>query len=700
MIDVRKTICPYDCPSSCGLLVETDGKRILKVKGDPDHPAAHGLICTKMQHYERSIHSPQRILTPLKRVGKKGEGKFVSVSWEEAVSEIARRWKTIIEKDGADAILPVYYSGVMSVIQRKCGDAFFNRMGAAQMVLTLCSSAKGAAYESVFGETGCLDPRELKDSDFLLIWGSNVKATRIHTMPVIRQARNAGKRVVLIEACACDMAQYCDETILVRPGSDGALALAMMHVLEREHLSDEAFLKEKTEGYETFRETLKQYTPQWAEKITGAAAETIEHLAREYAAAQAPAILYGSGPSRHGNGGMNSRLVMILSMFTGAWGKPGGGYCGNNPGAGPYVDSKRVTHPEFRTQKGRVVNINQLGAALADTTSAHPVKSVYVYGSNPVNSVSDQTAILRGLTREDIFTVVHERFMTDTARFADIILPAAFSVEQNDCYTAYGYCTFGTAKKILEPAGQCKSNWDTFCLLAKAMGYGEDHFKKSEEEMLKELLDHPKSGLASASEEDWKLLRSGGVITTPFADHGQFRTENGKARIVDENQPEPVPCYMENYGGSESLRLVAVPDFYGLNSIHLDRGDLAERRGPAALILNPQDAKVRGIASGDKVIAWNDLAEVEFVAYVTELAAPGTATAPGVYGSAQTGRLLQVNALHHGRLSDIGAATTINDNTIEVRLKSEAGDSLKRPETDNKRQQKAESSFIELKRRV
>lgn len=669
MAEMKKTICPYDCPSSCGLLVETDGERILKVQGDRENPATRGLICGKMQHYECSIHSERRLLTPLRRVGKKGEGKFAPISWDEAAEEIARRWKAIIAEYGAEAIVPVYYSGVMSVIQRKCGDAFFARMGASRLVMSLCSQAKGAAYESVFGETGCLDPRELKDSDYIIVWGSNVKATRIHTMPVLKRAREAGKRVVLIEACACDMAAYCDETVLVRPGSDGALALAMMHVLDREKLSDESFLREKTVGYEEFRATLGAYTPQWAEEITGVAAETIKRLAREFAAAEAPAILYGSGPSRHGNGGMNSRLVMILSMFTGAWGKPGGGYCGSNPGAGPYIDSKRVIRPDFRKIPGRVININQLGAALADTTGPSPLKSVYIYGGNPVNSVSDQTAIIRGLLREDMFTVVHERFMTDTARFADIVLPATFSVEQTDCYGAYGYCTFGTAKKILPPPGECKSNWNTFCLLAKAMGYEEEYFQKSEEEMLDELLSHPMAGLASISEEDWKTLRDGGVIGTPFADHGRFLTDSGKARIVDENQPIPVPRYIENYGGGESLRLVTTPNFYGLNSIHMDREDLAKLRGPAVLILHPKDAEERGIAHGDAVIAWNDLAEVEFEAYVSDLVPAGTAASSGVYDSSRTGRLLQVNALHHGRISDIGAATTINDNTIEVRRK-------------------------------
>lgn len=291
---IRKTICPYDCPTSCGLLARTDGTRILEVKGDPGHPAAGGLICRKMQHYEASVHSTKRILRPMKRSGAKGEGKFVPMSWEEAVEEITGRWKEILKEDGGDAILPMYYSGVMSLIQRKCGDAFFNRMGACELVKTLCSSAKGAGYEAVVGRTGCLDPRELSDSDFYLVWGSNMKATRIQSMPVLNQARRQGKRVVLIEACAKDMSPYCHETVLIRPGTDGALALAMMHVLERDGLADRRFLQEQAEGYEAFRRTLFSYTPDWAEAETGIPARTVENLAREFASAEAPAIILGS----------------------------------------------------------------------------------------------------------------------------------------------------------------------------------------------------------------------------------------------------------------------------------------------------------------------------------------------------------------------------------------------------------------------
>lgn len=667
MTEWKKTICPYDCPTSCGLLVKTDGTRILEVKGDPGHPASHGLICRKMHGYADSIHSPSRILTPMRRVGEKGEGRFVPVSWDEAISEITGRWKEILSRDGGDAILPFYYSGVMSVIQRKCGDAFFNRMGACSLVKTLCSSAKGAGYEAVMGRTGCLDPRELKHSDFLLVWGSNMKATRIQSMPVLDSARKAGKRVVLIEACAKDMAPYCDETILIRPGTDGALALAMMHVLVREGLAAEDYLREWSCGWPGFKEILPTYTPVWAEGITGIPADMTEALAMEYGRASRPATILGSGPSRYGNGGMTVRLITILSALTGAWGRPGGGLCGCNPGIGPCVDDTIVTRPDFRTRQGRKVNINQLAQALNGSHGQNPIQSLYVYGSNPVGSVSCQAETVKGLMRQDLFTVVHERFMTDTARYADILLPATFSVEQPDCYLAYGYCTFGTAYKVLEPAGQCRSNWNTFRLLAGAMGYEEAYFKKTEEGMVEELLAHPGPGLAKATDREWDILEKGGVISTPFADHMDFKTETGKIMIVNPGQPEPMPRYTSTHGGEYPLRLIAVPSGYTLNSIFLEREDLTGKRGPMKLMLHPLDAAGRNIGDGDKVIAYNDLAQVEFTASLTPWVARGAAAVAGVYGMSLAGSGLLVNALHHQRLSDIGEATTLNDNTVEVR---------------------------------
>ena len=318
MIEIKKSICPYDCPSTCGLLMEVCDGKIIRVKNDPDHPVSRNGICRKTARYEESIYSEKRILTPLKRAGAKGSGKFIPVSWDAAIKEITDTWKTIIEKYGPEAILPWTYSGVMSDIQRGCGTAFFNRMGASKIVGSLCSPAKGAAYTSVAGKTGCLDPHELNDSDYYIIWGSNMAATRLQALADLNKPANKDKKKVLIDTYANPSAKHFDQVICIKAGTDGALALAMMHVLNEEGLSDEDFLTKYTEGYEAFKETLKNYTPEWAEGETGIPADVIRQLSREYAAAKVPAIIYGSGTSRHLNGGMTSRLIVILSLFTGA----------------------------------------------------------------------------------------------------------------------------------------------------------------------------------------------------------------------------------------------------------------------------------------------------------------------------------------------------------------------------------------------
>lgn len=666
----RKTICPYDCPASCGFTVQTDGERILKTEGDKEHPVSQGLLCGKMRHYAEEINSKDRILTPLRRSGKKGSASFTPISWETAVSEITSRWKEIIKKEGASSIAYCYYSGVMSIIQRHCIQGLFARMGACELVKTLCASAKGDGYASVAGDTGCLDPRELNYSDLYLVWGSNVAATRFPTLKDLTQARKSGKKVILIEAYAEPMTPYCDEIILIRPGSDGALALAMMHVLVENALADEVFLKEYGLGYEDFKETLSSCTPQWASKITGIPADTIHALALCYGHASAPAILLGSGCSRYGNGSMTVRLITILSLFTGAWKRPGGGLCGCTPSGGSYFDMDLVKCPGLRQgAPKRTVNINQLSLALTGADGQPPLKSLFVSGSNPANSVSNQKGILEGLEREDLFTVVHERFMTDTARYADIILPAAFSVEQSDCYEAYGYCTMAAARKIIDPPKDAKSNWNTITLLAKAMGYTNSYFQYTEEEMYEKLIRTPAPLSAHLTEEERTALLKGGAISMPFSDHTDFKTPDKKFYIVNPNIPEPLPHYTESYGGTEDLSLISVPSKYTLNSIFQTHKKQSEKRGPMTLIMNTADAQSRGVKDGDAVLCSNDLAEVEYTAKVTDLIVKGAVAAVGVYNCIQSPGGLTCNALHHPRLSDGGEATTMNDNKVDVILK-------------------------------
>ena len=668
-ITIRKMSCPYDCPSTCGLLAEIENGRIVKVKNDKTHPVSKNGICRKMQHYEQDIYSMDRLMKPMRRVGKKGEGKFEPISWNEAVREITDHFKDIIEKWGSEAILPCVYSGVMSDIQRSCGDAFFNRMGALELVKTLCSSAKGAGYDVVVGKTGCLEPTELNDSDLYLIWSCNMAATRLQTLADLQKPANRHKKKILIDVYPNPTAAYCDQVITIKAGTDGALALAMMNVLKNEHLVDKSFVGKYTSGYPEFAETLDAYTPEWAESETGIPAEVIRQLAREFGEAKAPAIILGSGNSRHGNGGMTVRLITILSALTGAWQHPGGGLCGCTPIDTDFVNKSLITRPDFREKAARKININQIGQALA-MEGKEAVRGFYVYGCNPANTVSDQQLILKGLEREDLFTVVHERFMTDTARYADILLPATFSVEQTDIYRAYGYCTLGTGRKLVDAPGECKSNWDTFCLLAKGMGYSEDYFDRSEDEMLDILLSHPTKAIAETSDEAKETLRQGGSVVLPFSDHLAFGTETGKMMIVNEKLAEPMPHYTADYSAKCQewpLHLVAAPSVWSLNSTFLDREQLMTSRKGMTLWLNPEDAKVRKIEDGMSVIAFNELGEVQFTACIDQRVAVGNAVSEGVFASHQTQNGCGFNTLTHGRLSDIGAATTMNDNRIDIR---------------------------------
>ncbi len=666
MHSIQKSVCPYDCPAACGLLVEAENNKVSKVKGDPEHPMHHGLICQKMQHHERAVNSPDRITVPLKRVGKKGEGKFEPVTWEQALTEITDRWKKIIQEDGPDAIVGLASSGTQGWIQKSIVDCFFNRMGAREMVMTLCNGAKGAAVDSLMGGRGCLCGTELKDSDYYIVWGSNLKATRIHTLALLNQERKKGKKVLLIEVCAVDNAAVCDEVLLIRPGSDGALALAMMQVITEKGLAADEFMKEFASGWEEFRATLPQYTPEWAETITGVPAETIRRIALEIGHAKAPAIVGGTGPCRRGNGGMNIRLSIILSAITGGWANPGGGYMGENPRSGNCLDRSMIFRPDLRTHYGKKANINLLSTILAETEPEEKVKAFFVSGGNPVNSIHNQKKMEEGLSREDLFTVVHELVHTDTTKYADYVLPATYAVEHTDVYSPANFSCISTAFGVVTPPAQCKSNWETMCLLAKYMGYTDEQFTLTAEEMLNRLLDHPVEPLSEMEPSAVETLRRGGTVAIPYADHLHFPTPDGKFRIIDETLPEPMPRYIPDFDDPYPLSLTAIPGTITLNSVFTCRRELVEKRGKMILYMNPADAAAREIVTGDRVLVKNDLAEVPYTAAVTDLIAETCVGVPGVYSKEDAGQKVVMNALTHSRLSDIGEGTAMNGNYVEV----------------------------------
>lgn len=672
----KKSACPYDCPDSCGLLLETDGKTVFSVKGDPDHPITKGFICRKMQHFEKTIHHPDRILTPLKRIGAKGSGQFEPISWDAALTEITDRWKTIINEYGSEAILPYSYAGNLHIIQNKCGEAFFHKLQASRLERTICSKAKTAGFNQILGNTGGINPNDMAWSDFIVVWGCNVNATQLHIQAQIIQAKKRGVKVVLIETYKTPTAALADEVILVPPGTDSALALAIGHVLKKQHLIDKTFLKKYTNGWRRFLSSLDMYTPEWASTITNIPAASIRQLAMEYGNAKAPIIIPGSGFSRHGNGAMTTRCISALPLLKGVFFKRGAGIA-ENISAGDAFDFDMVRRPDFLEKETRIINMNQIGSALcgdAVDDLGHVIgrlspliKSLYVYNSNPVDIAPAQDKIIKGLLREDLFTVVHERFITDTAKYADIILPADTCAEHYAITTPYGNYAVSLTEPAIEPVGQSRSNWDTFCSLAEYMGFDDVFFKQTNKELVTSIVNKANDIRNRWSKDEAQSFLDGNAVLLKKPNNPTVFTDSGKFEFYCPNLEHPLPAYVANYGGQYPLKLVVAPSICTLNSTFTERKELTDRRGRSVLKMNPFDAYQRGIADGNIIEAYNDLAHVQFFAEVTEDVLPGTVIAEGVYSMEESLTELTVNALLSERLTDAGRAATLCDNTIEIR---------------------------------
>ena len=582
----KKSACPYDCPDGCGLLLKTDGTTIYEVKADPDHPVTKGFICRKMQQYEKTIHNPDRILTPLKRTGKKGSKEFAPISWEEAIEIITTKWKEIIEKHGSEAILPYSYAGTEHAVQNKCGEAFFNQLGASLLDRTICSKAKSLGLQQILGGTQGRNPSVLIHDDVIVIWGCNVAATYLHAYAEIKKAKKQGAKVILIETYETPSAAIADEVVLVRPGSDGALALGIAKAMVENGWINYDFLKEYAFGWEEYINEIQTYDLADIANTCGIEKDKMIELAKLLGTAKHPSIIIGSGLSRHGNGAMMVRSIISLQAFTGALIDPVAGIIGCLSSSG-YFGREMIQRSDFLTKEVRLVNMNQLGDAL--TSLEPPVYSLYVYNVNPANVAPDQKKVLEGLQREDLFTVVHERFMTDTAAYADIILPADTSAEHTDICTPYGHFFAQLTEKVIPPLGEAKCNWDTFCLLAKGMGFEDDFWDMTNEEAVQYILDHSDKLKELWSKEEWdRFLNHEGVLL-PVPDPTVFATPSGKIELLNPAlcEEDQLPHLKENYGGDYPLRLVTAPHLQSLNSTFQERSDLLEKRGTMCLMLHP-----------------------------------------------------------------------------------------------------------------
>jgi anaerobic selenocysteine-containing dehydrogenase len=660
-----RSVCPFDCPDACGLLVEVEGGRALGVRGDPEHPWSRGTLCPKMNGYERSVHSPDRLLHPLVRAGAKGEGRFRRASWDEAIGLVARRFREIAGSEGAEAILPYSYAGSMGLVQRNAGMAFFHRLGASRLERNICTPAQAAGWRAVMGDTPGPHPDAVAESDLVVLWGIHATATNIHFAARVKEARRRGARVLLVETWENETARLADRTYLVHPGSDGALALGLVHVLARDGLADEPFLAAEARGWPELRaRVLAENGPERTSAATGLPAADVEGLAHALAAARAPFLRLGGGPSRHGNGAMNVRSVVALAAVLGAFGRRGGG-CLASTGAGQAFDLSPIVREDLLPRPTRVVNMNRLGAALGGEDGP-PLRAMYVWCSNPAVVAPDQNAVLRGLAREDLFLAVHERFMTDTARFADVVLPATSSLEHPDLYRSYGQYCVQRVRAAIPPLGECRANWDVIALLAAAMGFDEPVFRMTADEAIDLLLAQPSpwrdAGFAAR-------LAAGRALELLPPPGPRWRTRSGKIELANDALAEPLPRHLPAHsdGPGPPLRLVTAPAIHTLNSTFMERPELRERNGGMALRLAPAEAAARGLADGQRVVAWNGLGEVVFVLRVDPRVPAGVAVAEGVWWIAHAPGCRTVNALTSQRLTDGPGGSTFYDNRIDVR---------------------------------
>lgn len=656
------SVCPYDCPDACGLIVTVDGGKAVCVAGDPAHPFTRGTLCPKMAHYERTVHSPRRLTTPLRRTGPKGSGQFEPISWDEALTDIAAKWQKIIAEKGPQAILPYSYAGTMGIVQHDALHGFFYRLGASELDRTICAPAKGRGFKDVMGSTLPTAPQAAQNSDMIILWSLHMLATDIHFQHDVAAAKKKGAVIWCIDTYRNRTADTADHFIAVRPGTDGALALGLMHVLDRDGLTDKAFLKEKVLGWEKLKEKiLPKYTPAETERLTGVPAADVVAFSHAYGKARAPFIRLGSGQSRYRNGATTTRLITCLPAAVGAWGKAGGGLL-TSAGASKAYHKEIVTHSDWKRPGTRVVNMCRLGEALTQDDS---IRSLFVYSSNPACTAPDQNQVLRGLMRDNLFTVVHERFMTDTARYADIVLPATTSLEHDDAYYSYGNYTIQCGWAAIPPVGQSRSNWDVACGLARALGWDEDFYKQSAKDLVEQLIA---STVKWPCGVDQDYLRSGRPtpLTLPDDYNQVYATKSGKIEIYNDALTPALPDYKPLEEDKGELAFINSPDMRILDSSFNERDELTNNR-TMVLFVHPDDAKRFDLHDGQTVTLQNERGEADFTVEISDRTAPGHVVSEGVWWRERIKGAHSVNVLTSQRLTDEGAGSTFYDVRVDIK---------------------------------
>ncbi|GAN77452.1 molybdopterin-dependent oxidoreductase [Acidisphaera rubrifaciens] len=690
--------CPHDCPDTCAMITTVRDGRAVEVRGNPDHPFTRGGLCVKVNDYQNRVYSPDRVLHPLRRVGAKGEGRFERITWDAALDEIRSRWTAIIERSGPAAILPYSYLGTEGTLNGlSVGDAFFNRLGATVSERTFCDAGAITAFFMSCGPTAAIDPESFVHSRYIILWAINPISTNLHHWPFIKEAQTRGAKIVVIDPFETRSAKQADWHIRIRPGTDGALALGMMHVIIAEDLVDHAYVADHTIGYDELKERVAGFPPERVAAITGVSAEDIRTLAREYATTQPSVIRMGVAIERNANGGNAVRALSCLPALVGAWRHCGGGIMHMPIWAFP-VKWDAISRPDFIPPGTPVINQWRLGPALTgEMPLKTPIESLFVFNSNPMVVAPEQAKIERGLAREDLFTVVSEHFITDTARYADIVLPATTQLEQWDVMFSWGHLYLTLNMPAIEPLGEAVPNTELFRRLARIMGFDDLFFYRTDMEMMQDALDWSNPVLEGI---DLDLLQRTGYarlnVGTPesYVPHreGNFPTPSGKCEFKSsltalgnmvlplfrqgytEGQPgealDPLPNYVDDAAppapADYPLGMISPKSHAFLNSSYGNLPTQLHHAGTQRVFINPADAAARGVAAGDTVRVFNQHGAFEAVAEVTEAAMAGVIAAPMGYwpGATRTGRT--VNAINSPAYGDYGHNPTFSDTRIEV----------------------------------
>ena len=702
-VTVVRGACPHDCPDTCATVTEVRDGTAVRFYAEKQHPITQGWLCAKVRPYLERVYHPDRLRYPLRRVGPKGAGQWERIGWDAAIDEIATRWKAIIAEYGAAAILPYSYSGTLGLLQLGiCNERLWNRMGASGLQRAICGAAAEAAVEATLGARWAPDPADVLHSKLVLIWGHNPASTNPHFMPLLRQAQKRGTHVIVVDPRRTLTARSANQHIQPRPATDGALALGLMHVIFAEGLHDEPWLAANSVGWRELRERAAAYPPERVAAISGLPAETIVALARRYATTKPALLKFADGVQRHGNGGQTARALACLPAVVGQIGVRGGGLAYSTSG---YLrwDAEAVGHAAECPPTPRTINMNRIGAALNGEAQDPPVKSLFVFCANPVTSAPNAGLTVKGLQRDDLFTVVHELFLTDTAQYADIVLPATSQLEHVDLHKAYGHRNLQYNHAAIPPLGESKSNWDVMRLLARALDYDEPWLHESAEDAIRGVLDATRERNPRLAGVTLERLQTEGTVPlhfpigadVPFADL-RFPTPSGKVELRCEaliaEGLDPLPEYQpptELRVMSSELRVMSFEDrraensklitqnsnlilisgasHHFVSSSMANQPSLIAKEGTPFVEINPADAATRGLAEGDTAIVESARGWCQLRVVVTDDVPPGVAVAPkGRWAQLAPGGR-NVNWTTSDALADLAGQSTFHSNLVEIR---------------------------------